>query len=324
MTSPNPFTPTGGGGTAGAGYLDIQVRQGNPMIVKVWDNPEYVRTANNKDGMVYPKDNGEPFPNRAVRAAIVDLNAIAPDGTPGVLYPESWIQASSLMKEAKKWIGQGVKLVRWEQTGPRDGFGAPDKSAPYTITDLSGDPGIVAQAVAWMQAHPEFDTLQPPAPYDGKPPAPKVEQAQQQPWGPNVPYGQPQPGWNQQPPQQWQPPVPPAQPSAAWNTATPPPEYYQQTPQWVQQQQQQQAAQRPEPGYNAPQIQQYMNQMPPQQPQGPYGQPPAPQGPPQQQYPQQAPQGTPGSFFDASQGQQGPPVPQWQGGFNQQSDTPPF
>lgn len=325
MTQPNPFTPVGqGGGTPGAGYLDIRIRQGNPMIVKVWDNPEYVRTANNKDGMVYPKDNGEPFPNRAVRAAIVDLNATAPDGTPGILYPESWIQASSLMKEAKKWIG-AVKLVRWKQTGPLDGFGVPDKSAPYEITDLMGDQAVVAQAMAWMQAHPEFDALQPPAPYDGKPPTPKAPQ-QQQPF-----YGQQQPGYyGQQPPQQpWQPPVPPQQPPQQWNTAAPPPEYYTQQPQWAQQQQQQGP---PQPGYNAPQIAQYMQQQDQwaQQgpPQGPYGGPPAQQGPPQQQWqqqpPQQAPQGAPGSFFDASQGQQGPQTPQWQGGFNQQTDSPPF
>lgn len=310
MTQSNPFTPVGqGGGTPGAGYLDIRVRQGNPMIVKVWDNPEYVRTANNKDGMVYPKNGGEPFPNRAVRAAVVDLNAVAPDGSAGILYQETWIQASSLMKEARKWTGQ-TKLVSWKQTGPLDGFGVPDKSAPYEITDLTGNQALVGQAMAWIAAHPEWNDLQPPAPYDGKPPVPQ----------------QPQ-GWNQQPPQQWQPPVPPQQPPAAWNTAAPPPEYYTQQPQWAQQQQAQQAPvspQYPQPGYNAPQAQGYMQQMPQQPPQQGYGQPQVPQGPPPQQYQQQAPQGPGGSFFAASQGQQAPQVPQWQGGFDQQSDSPPF
>lgn len=316
MTQPgNPFTPIGSAGTAGAGYLDIRVRQGNPMIVKVWDNPEYVRTANNKDGMVYPKDNGEPFPNRAVRAAIVDLNATAPDGSAGILYPESWIQASSLMKEVKKWIGQGIKLVVWGQTGPRDGFGAPDKSAPYVITDMSGDAGVVAQAMAWIAAHPEFNDLQPPAPYDGKPPAPKAPQTQQDPWTQQYQQYQPQP---------WQPPVPPQQPPAQWNTAAPPPEYYTQQPQWAQQQPQQAPPQQPGYGW---QGQGQQVQQPPQQP---YGGPPIQQGPPQQQYQQspqqQAPQGAPGSFFAASQGQSAPQVPQqYQGpGFNPQTDQPPF
>lgn len=311
MTSPHQFSSTGS-----PDRLDIKLRQNQLMIVKVWDTIEYVRTPTNKDGMVRLPGR-DPFPNRAVRAMVVD---IAGNNGAGAMFPETWFQAASLMKPMGKWKGQ-LKLVSWVQAQePKDAYGNPAQTNPYSIMDHSGQPDAIALAQAWLAAHPEFDQVNPPEPYDGKPPAP--EQPEQQ-WG-QGPYGQ-QGGWNQQPPQQWQPPVPPQQPPQQWNTAAPPPEYYSQQPQWAQQQQQPPA--QPQPGYNAPQIQQYMNQMPPQQPQGPYGQPPQQQGPPQYQGqpqpPQQAPQGG-GSFFDASQGQQGPQVPQWQGGFNQQTDKPPF
>jgi hypothetical protein len=318
MTSPHQFSSTGS-----PDRLDIKLRQNQLMIVKVWDVAEYVRTPTNKDGMVRIAGR-DPFPNRAVRAMVVDITG---NNGAGVLYPETWFQAASMMKPMGKWKGQ-LKLVSWVQAQePKDAYGNPAQTNPYSINDHSGDPAAIATAQAWLAAHPEFDTVNPPEPYDGKPPAPEVPQTQQDPWGhaPQQPfYGQQQPGgWNQQPPQQWQPPVPPAQPPAAWNTATPPPEYYQQTPQWVQQQQQHPHPQ--QPGYSGPpQVQGYPMVQPPQQPQGSYGQPPVPQGHPQQQPSQQAPQGTPGSFFEAAQGQQGPPVPQWQGGFNQQSSDPPL
>lgn len=308
MTSPHQFSSTGS-----PDRLDIKIRQNQLMIVKVWDVAEYVRTPTNKDGMVRISGR-DPFPNRAVRAMVVDITG---NNGAGVLYPETWFQAASMMKPMGKWKNQ-LKLVSWVQAQePKDAYGNPAQTNPYSINDHSGDPAAIATAQAWLAAHPEFDTVAPPEPYDGKPPAPEAPQAQQDPWAAG-PYGQQQPqyggqqqpGWNQQPQQQWQPPVPPQQPPAQWNTAAPPPEYYQQTPQWVQQQQ-------------APQAKGY-----PQQPQVPYGQPSTQQGPPQQQWQQppaqQAPQGAPGSFFDASQGQQGPQAPQWQGGFNQQSDTPPF
>jgi hypothetical protein len=308
MTSPHQFSSTGS-----PDRLDIKLRQNQLMIVKVWDVAEYVRTPTNKDGMVRIAGR-DPFPNRAVRAMVVDITG---NNGAGVLYPETWFQAASMMKPMGKWKGQ-LKLVSWVQAQePKDAYGNPAQTNPYSIMDHSGDPAAIATAQAWLAAHPEFDQVAPPEPYDGKPPAPDVPT--QSGYMPAAQYQQP--GWNQQPPQQWQPPVPPQQPPASWNTATPPQEYYQQTPQWVQQQQ----APPQQQGYSPPpQVQSYPMIPPQQQPQGPYGQPPAQQGPPQQQHPQQAPQGAPGSFFDASQGQQGPPVPQWQGGFNPQTDQPPF
>lgn len=318
MTHPQ-LTPL----TEGAGdYLDVRARQGQLMLVRVWDVAQEVITANNPDGWVYPRDKSkEPFPNSVVRAAIVDLGMNGIDGLPGKVYPEAWIQASSIMKEAKKWKGQ-LKLVLWKQKDPTD------KSSLYDIFDMSGDQAAVAVYQDFVTRHPEFFDLTAPEPYEPRrreqrqPPVPPQPQYQQ-------PYGQPQPGWNSQPPQQWQPPVPPAQPPSQWNTAAPPPEYYTQQP----------PSQYPQPGYNAPQIQGYMNQMPPQQqdpwaqqqqpPQQPYSGPPAQQGPPPQQWqgqqPQQAPQGAPGSFFQASQGQQGPqpPRPVNHQGWPQDQD-PPF
>jgi hypothetical protein len=314
-------------------YLDVRARQGQLMLVRVWDVAEEVVTANNPDGWVYPRGK-DPFPNKVVRAAIADLGQPGADGQPGKVFPEAWIQASSLMKEIRKWAGQ-LKLVIWRQKDPSD------KSSLYDLTDMSGDAQAMAMYEDFMKRHPEFFELTAPAPYERRvreqrqPPAQRPPQQDQ--W--QQPYGQQQPGWNQQPPQQWQPPVPPAQPPAAWNTAAPPPEYYTQQPQWAQQQQgppPQQAPQYPQPGYNAPQIQGYMQQMDQAPPQG-YGQPPAPQGPPQQWQPQgppqqgppppQAPQGG-GSFFAASQGQpapqqwQSPQQPNHQGQW--QNDEPPF
>jgi hypothetical protein len=324
VTSPHQFSSTGS-----PDRLDIKLRQNQLMIVKVWDVAEYVRTPTNKDGMVRIAGR-DPFPNRAVRAMVVDITG---NNGAGVLYPETWFQAASMMKPMGKWKGQ-LKLVSWVQAQePKDAYGNPAQTNPYSINDHSGDPAAIATAQAWLAAHPEFDTVAPPEPYDGKPPAPEVPQTQQDPWaqGPQQPYYGQQPGYGQ-PPQQWQPPVPPQQPPSQWNTAAPPPEYYTQQPQWAQQQQQQPYQQGPQVPVNpqypqGPQVRMGV-QMPPQQPQGPYGGPPAQQGPPQQQWQQQpqqqAPQGAPGSFFDAAQGQPTPNTPQWQGGFNQQTDTPPF
>lgn len=314
MTHPQ-LTPLNEGG---GDYLDIRARQGQLMVVRVWDVAQEVITANNPDGWVYPRDKTkEPFPNSVVRAAIVDLGINGTDGLPGKVYPEAWIQASSIMKEAKKWKGQ-LKLVLWKQKDPTD------KSSLYDIFDMSGDQNAVAAYQDFVTRHPEFFDLTAPEPYEPRrreqrqPPAPPQPQYQQ-------PYGQPQPGWNSQPPQQWQPPVPPAQPPSQWNTAAPPPEYYtQQPPQWAQQQAPPQQWQAPATSgtWGSP------SQQDPWAQQQPYSGPPAPQGAPQQQWqqqpPQQAPQGAPGSFFAASQGQPTPQYPQSGPGFNQQSDTPPF
>jgi|SRR5687768_228545 len=287
MTS--PFSPT----TGNTEYLDTRKRGNQLMIVRVWDVPEYVRTPHNKDGMVRIAGR-EPFPNRAVRAAVVDLSAIGADGQPGKLYAETWFQAASLMKDMKKWVGQ-LKLITWMQDQhPQDAYGNPAQTNPYTITDHSGNPEAVAVAVDYLTRHPEFNDLAPPAPYDGKPPVeapayaqppqqypPYGQQMQQQPYAPGNQYQQnfqqAQPGYQQaQPPQ-------PQQQSAPWNTAAPPPSYYQQA----------QGA-------------------PPQQFQSPF--------PPQQT------QAQPGSFFAASQGQlapQYPPQEQNHHGFPQ-DQQPPF
>lgn len=328
MTHPQ-LTPLNEGG---GDYLDIRARQGQLMLVRVWDVAEEVITANNPDGWVYPRDKTkEPFPNSVVRAAIVDLGVNGADGLPGKVYPEAWIQASSIMKEAKKWKGQ-LKLVVWKQKDPTD------KSSLYDIFDMTGDQAAVALFQNYVERHPEFYDLTPPEPYEPRrreqrqPPGAQP-QTQQQPWAQQQPYqGQQQPGYyGQQPPQQqWQPPIPPAQPPSQWNTAAPPPEYYTQQPQWAQQQ---------HPQHGVPQVQQYPTVQPPQQYQAPavsgtWGSPPQQdpgygwqgQGQQMQQPPQQqAPQGQPGSFFRASQGQQGPQAPRpvnhqgWP-----QNEEPPF
>lgn len=246
MTS--PFTPI----HQNTDRLDIAKRGNQLMIVKVWDHPEYVRTPHNKDGMVH-LDGREPFPNRAIRAAVVDLGAIGPDGQPGVLYPETWFQASSMMKEMRNWVGQ-LKLITWLQDQePKDPYGNPRQTNPYTISDHTGNPDALAIANDYLARHPEFNELPAPAPYDGKPPvpeAPAVQQGyqqqgygqqpgygyqqgpppQQQPWQSPQQYPPAQPGYGGPPPQQpsWQPPAPPQQQPAAWNTAAPPPGYYQQ------------------------------------------------------------------------------------------------
>lgn len=328
--------------TEGAGdYLDVRVRQGQLMLVRVWDVAQEVITANNPDGWVYPRDKSkEPFPNSVVRAAIVDLGVNGADGLPGKVYPEAWIQASSIMKEAKKWKGQ-LKLVLWKQKDPAD------KSSLYDVYDMSGDSNAVAVFENFINRHPEFYDLVAPEPYEPRKreqrQPPGMQQTPQQPWGPQVPYqGQQQPGYyGQQPPQQpWQPPVPPQQAPSQWNTAAPPPDYYTQQPQWAQQSQNAQPttpAGHFNPQYGVPQVQQYPTVQPPQSPdpwaqqqgQQPYSGPPAQQGPPPQQWqpqqPQQAPQGAPGSFFQASQGQQGPQPPRQVNhqGWPQDQD-PPF
>ena len=284
----NPFSPT----TGTTEYLDIRKRGNQLMIVKVWDHPEYVRTPHNKDGMV--RINGrEPFPNRAVRAAVVDLSAIGPDGQPGKLYPETWFQAASLMKDMKKWIGQ-LKLVTWLQDQhPQDAYGNPAQTNPYTITDHSGNADAVALAQEYLARHPEFHDIPAPAPYDGKPPVEVPAYAQQPRQGyPQLGYAQPpqQPHWQsaQQYPQAQpgyqQAPPPPQQQPAPWNTAAPPQGYYQQ----------------------APMVQ---------------------QGPPQQQFQSPQTQAQPGSFFAAAQGQQAPQYPPQQGVNAQgwpQDQEPPF
>lgn len=271
----NPFTPI----NQNTDRLNIAQRGNQPMIVKVWDAPEYVRTPHNKDGMVRI-DGREPFPNRAVRALVVDLTAIGEDGQPGKVYPETWFQASSMMKTMKGWVGQ-LKLITWLQDAePKDQYGNPRQTNPYTITDHTGNQHAMTMAMEYLERHPEVLDIPAPAPYDGKPPAPEQ--------GPPTGYYQ-SPQWNQQSPQQWQPPVQPQQPPSQWNTAAPPPGYYQQPPQ------------QPDPWAGQPGYQQ-----PPQQASAP----PAPpyQGQGYQQAPQ-APQGAPGSFFQAAAGQQGPPQP---------------
>jgi hypothetical protein len=307
VTNPHQFTST-----QPPDRLAIKLRQWQPMIVKVWDVPEYVKTPTNKDGMVR-MPGMDPFPNRAVRAAVVDLTA---GNGQGILYPETWFQAHSLWKPMVKWVGQ-LKLISWAQEqDPKDAYGNPVQTNPYRVLDMSGDPDAVAAAQAWLAAHPEWDELVPPAPYDGKPPPPPQPQ-----------YQPPQQPWNQQPPQQWQPPAPPQQPPSPWNTAAPPPGYYQQPPQqpdqWGQQGQWAQQSHNAQP-----------TQLPPGAPQGQWGPPqqasapPAPpyQGQGYQQVPQ-APQGAPGSFFQAAGGQQGPPQPPQQYLPNQQGpqayDGPP-
>lgn len=287
----NPFTPI----NQSTDRLNIAQRGNQPMIVKVWDAPEYVRTPHNKDGMVYPKD-GDPFPNRAVRALVVDLGALGEDGQPGKVYPETWFQAYSLMKPMKGWVGQ-LKLITWAQDQePRDQYGNPKQTNPYTVTDHSGNEHAVAMAQDYFARHPEFHDIPAPAPYDGKPPVPTQPQHQ----------APPQP-WNQQPPQHWQPPTPPQQPPSPWNTASPPPGYYQQQPPQYQQDPWAQQSHNAQP-----------TQLSPGAPQGYYGPPQpasAPPAPPYQgqgyQQPPQAPQGAPGSFFQAAAGQQGPPPQQY-------------
>lgn len=289
-----PFTPIG----QNDDRLDIAKRGGQLMIVKVWDVPEYVRTPHNKDGMVRV-DGRDPFPNRAVRAAVVDLGDVGPDGLPGRLYQETWFQAFSLMKDTRKWVGQ-LKLITWMQDQePRDAYGNPKQTNPYTITDYSGNAAAVELAQEYLARHPEFHDLPAPEPYDGKPPAEAPQYAP-----PSPPMYSPQPGYGQQgPPPGWGTRYPQAQPQQPdWQSpqAYPPAQpAYQQPP-------------APQPWQQGPPPQQYPQQQPAA---WNTAAPPPGYQPPQQQYPpQQAPQAQPGSFYDAVQqmppGQipQGPPV----------------
>jgi hypothetical protein len=297
----SPFTPVNTQGSQGSDdYFDPMKQQKHLLILRIHAEARGVVTKHCPDGW-QRKPGKEPMINNALQVSVVDLNWQNPDGTLGKIYPDAMIHTGTLIGALKRSIGE-TKLLMWQQKAtPVDAYGNPDKTNPYDIIDMSGDPAAVAAANNFLAAHPEFMQIPAPAPYQAPappppPPAPPMAPPQpgygqqyppgytpgypqiqqpipQQGWQspqaypPAQPaYQQPQPHW--QPPSQFQPPAPPPQqPPAAWNTAAPPPEYYQQ-----------QAQPRPGTFFDAAQ------QMPPGQvPQGPpvnhHGQP-QPQQPP--------------------------------------------
>lgn len=209
-------------------YFDASEAQGHLLIVKVWDAPQYYRSQNNPDGMVYPVPGRsrftDPFPNSVVRAVIVDLDVAEVDGSRGKIYPEAVIFPSSLTGTLKRWVNKPEKLLVWRKNGPR-------QTDPYELTNMAGNQQAVAIGKDYLARHPEFYTLTPPMPYDGHPPQnlqgqPPQQRAPQQNWNGG---GQQQGGWNQGQPQQrpqgsgWGsdlgPQQPPQQPQSAQNGA---------------------------------------------------------------------------------------------------------
>lgn len=247
-------------------YFEPRKQQGHLFIIRVFDVVAPVITKHAPSG--YVTRNGQVYANNAVRAAVVDMNQFEADGSLGKCYPEAMIFTGLLVKELKRDVGRTI-LVTWNQQDPDD------KSSPYKILEMSGDPAAVAAARDYLARHPEFMKLPAPPEWDIRM-SPPVE-APQYPAQPM--YGQ-QPQWNQPPQYQQQPPQ--------WQPQGPPP----QQPQYQQQQ-----GWGPDQGYN---------QHPPRQPQQGW------QGPTAQ--PQGPPQAAPGSFLEAyaqQRGQQGPPVNHW-------------
>lgn len=202
-----------------ADYFDASAAQGHLLIVRVFDAPQYYRSTNNPDGMVHPVPGRskftEPFPNSVVRAAIVDLDVAADDGTRGKLYEEAVLFPSSLTGTMRKWVKKGMKLLVMRKDGPR-------QTDPYVLTNMAGNPQAVAIGNEYLSRHPEFLTLVGPEPYDGRPPASMQgtgypPQGQQGNWNQQQPPQQNQ--WNQQqaPPQNQQPP----QNGGGWNQPDP-------------------------------------------------------------------------------------------------------
>lgn len=286
MTS--PWTPMGSSGPDQQDFFQPAMAQKHLLLLRIHAEARGVITKHCPDGWVR-KPGKDPIQNNAVQVSVVDLNWQNPDGTLGKIYPDAMIQAGTLVKDLKREVGK-TKLLMWKQADePKDAYGNPASTNPYSIVDMSANLEAAAAANAFLAAHPEFMQIPVPPPYEPRPPAPPAPppppgwgtqypqiQPQQQGWqSPQVyPPAQPQGYPPQAPAQQWQQPpapqwTPPAlqQQPAAWNTAAPPPGYYQQQGPPPQQPQAQ-----PGSFYEA------AAQMPPQQvPQGPaynhHGQP---------------------------------------------------
>lgn len=93
----------------------------------------------------------------AVAIDVVDLDVIDPaTGGPKVARGALWF-GGMLVGGLKTQIGQLV-LARMGK-----GTAKPGQSAPWVLNDASSDPAAVAQATAWMSAHPEFQGAASPA-----------------------------------------------------------------------------------------------------------------------------------------------------------------
>lgn len=306
MTQPHNWG-TAPSGEEAEDFFNLKECRGHLIIVRAFDQPQYYRTSNNKDGMVYPNlqrgQNFEPFPNSVTRGAVANLNLPGPDGQPGKVWSDAIFYPSSLLRPMKKMLG-GLNLVIFAQKDPNN------QTSDYYMTDMLGNDQAKAAADAFLARHPEFLAIPAPPAYEGKAPTPPAPQTQ----GPQFNQGYPpqqQGGWGQ-PQQQGYPPQQNqgwGQPQQGWGQPQYPP-----------------PPQGPPPGYGQP-GQPYGYPQQAQPPAPPQWAPPAQQGPPpgyqqpdpwaQQQGPppQQAPVSPPPnqSFFQGMNAQGQP-----------QQDEPPF
>lgn len=143
-------------GSGTSELFETRAHQDHLLIVKIWDEIAPVVTERCPTG--YVTRNGREWPNNALRAAVVDLDLDADDGTRGRVYPTAMILTGLLIKELKSKVGRTLLLI-WRQDDPAD------KSSPYQVWNMKADPAAVEAGRAWLAGHPEFKTLAPPPPW---------------------------------------------------------------------------------------------------------------------------------------------------------------
>lgn len=178
---------------------------------------------------------GEEENKDALDVTVIDLGRGPADPDWGYLGLHMRWFAGSMIGKLKHKAGDGIPIIVYIGRGtPRDRKSQP----PFTLTDVSQDPGIRAKAEAWMANHPGFDP-NPPVQQQTSQPAAGGQQGQG--WQPagqpsfqggqqaGPGYGSPQPsgsggGWSPQGQQ--------SSPAPAWpqqqQAANPP----RQAPQW--------------------------------------------------------------------------------------------